>query len=150
MALGLRGDRLGAKARGIHRGLFAQLLHAQPRVGGVEARRALVGQGKRPLVKLKRQLSLVQLIETDSEIEGVVGIFRIDRVGLEVRRLGFGPARLLRVLRSEEHTSELQSPCNLVCRLLLEKKKNTIHIQAPLLRETYTGLRLMSEITDVY
>src|SRR5256885_6681909 len=29
-----------------------------------------------------------------------------------------------RVMRSEEHTSELQSPCNLVCRLLLEKKKN--------------------------
>src|SRR5256885_4543729 len=28
------------------------------------------------------------------------------------------------VVRSEEHTSELQSPCNLVCRLLLEKKKN--------------------------
>src|SRR2546426_4411201 len=28
-------------------------------------------------------------------------------------------------VRSEEHTSELQSPCNLVCRLLLEKKKNT-------------------------
>src|SRR3989454_931285 len=27
-------------------------------------------------------------------------------------------------LRSEEHTSELQSPCNIVCRLLLEKKKN--------------------------
>src|SRR5256885_11857389 len=32
------------------------------------------------------------------------------------------PARCGR--RSEEHTSELQSPCNLVCRLLLEKKKN--------------------------
>src|SRR5256885_4285707 len=28
--------------------------------------------------------------------------------------------------RSEEHTSELQSPCNLVCRLLLEKKKKLI------------------------
>src|SRR5256885_8460424 len=28
-------------------------------------------------------------------------------------------------MRSEEHTSELQSPCNLVCRLLLEKKKMT-------------------------
>src|SRR2546426_8340978 len=27
------------------------------------------------------------------------------------------------IRRSEEHTSELQSPCNLVCRLLLEKKK---------------------------
>src|SRR5256885_4805149 len=34
--------------------------------------------------------------------------------------------------RSEEHTSELQSPCNLVCRLLLEKKKNRrITILAP-------------------
>src|SRR5256885_9977484 len=29
--------------------------------------------------------------------------------------------------RSEEHTSELQSPCNLVCRLLLEKKKTRLH-----------------------
>src|SRR5256885_13010515 len=28
-----------------------------------------------------------------------------------------------KTIRSEEHTSELQSPCNLVCRLLLEKKK---------------------------
>src|SRR2546426_6522750 len=28
--------------------------------------------------------------------------------------------------RSEEHTSELQSPCNLVCRLLLEKKKKKV------------------------
>src|SRR2546426_5435707 len=35
---------------------------------------------------------------------------------------GHGALQLL--LRSEEHTSELQSPCNLVCRLLLEKKKN--------------------------
>src|SRR5256885_8567109 len=35
-----------------------------------------------------------------------------------------GPARW--PVRSEEHTSELQSPCNLVCRLLLEKKKTII------------------------
>src|SRR3989454_1789570 len=35
------------------------------------------------------------------------------------------------VKRSEEHTSELQSPCNLVCRLLLEKKKKKVkHINA--------------------
>src|ERR1039457_7641549 len=33
-------------------------------------------------------------------------------------------------LRSEEHTSELQSPCNLVCRLLLEKKKTRIYIHS--------------------
>src|SRR2546426_3971620 len=32
----------------------------------------------------------------------------------------------LPTVRSEEHTSELQSPCNLVCRLLLEKKKQQI------------------------
>src|SRR5256885_14049597 len=32
-------------------------------------------------------------------------------------------ARCCFAMRSEEHTSELQSPCNLVCRLLLEKKK---------------------------
>src|SRR5256885_8127602 len=35
-----------------------------------------------------------------------------------------GPAAPRHPHRSEEHTSELQSPCNLVCRLLLEKKKN--------------------------
>src|SRR5256885_8277425 len=57
----------------------------------------------------------------------------------------FRPTDLLRNLnylkhiasdwRSEEHTSELQSPCNLVCRLLLEKKKNLsirIHLSSPL------------------
>src|SRR3989454_4709519 len=32
--------------------------------------------------------------------------------------------------RSEEHTSELQSPCNLVCRLLLEKKKRIVRLLA--------------------
>src|SRR2546426_7920808 len=36
--------------------------------------------------------------------------------------------------RSEEHTSELQSPCNLVCRLLLEKK-NKLHTLLPLTHE---------------
>src|SRR5256885_6101571 len=40
------------------------------------------------------------------------------RAGQRQRRRGQGEWR-----RSEEHTSELQSPCNLVCRLLLEKKK---------------------------
>src|SRR2546426_7911784 len=34
--------------------------------------------------------------------------------------------RITKLTRSEEHTSELQSPCNLVCRLLLEKKKGII------------------------
>src|SRR5256885_16970847 len=37
-----------------------------------------------------------------------------------------GAASLRTRQRSEEHTSELQSPCNLVCRLLLEKKKKIV------------------------
>src|SRR5256885_6185646 len=41
------------------------------------------------------------------------------------RRAGSDPAHTPVPGRSEEHTSELQSPCNLVCRLLLEKKKTT-------------------------
>src|SRR5256885_12906998 len=49
---------------------------------------------------------------------------------LEYRNLGAVFDALNRAERSEEHTSELQSPCNLVCRLLLEKKKKkTTHTQ---------------------
>src|SRR2546426_4217653 len=48
------------------------------------------------------------------------------RLRAENRRTGHS-LQMMRVVdeldRSEEHTSELQSPCNLVCRLLLEKKK---------------------------
>src|SRR2546426_8141649 len=66
-------------------------------------------------------------------------LLRRDRTGSEVAARDRGhkvsqgegeAARLPREIRhlgryrSEEHTSELQSPCNLVCRLLLEKKKN--------------------------
>src|SRR5215467_13669290 len=40
------------------------------------------------------------------------------------RRLHNGWGACWERTRSEEHTSELQSPCNLVCRLLLEKNKN--------------------------
>src|SRR5256885_10091515 len=45
--------------------------------------------------------------------------------------------------RSEEHTSELQSPCNLVCRLLLEKRKETrrdrFHPEQPCIRRDAVG-----------
>src|SRR5438876_5597508 len=50
-------------------------------------------------------------------------VFEIGRVADE--RIGGGHA-----LRSEEHTSELQSPVHLVCRLLLEKKNNGLHFMA--------------------
>src|SRR5205807_5344006 len=57
--------------------------------------------------------------------------------GLQPRRSAGAGAELHQLrayVRSEEHTSELQSPCNLVCRLLLEKKKkNNQHTSHTLL-----------------
>src|SRR5256885_6356833 len=57
-------------------------------------------------------------VATNAGGNGVLqhGMMREQVLGLEVV-LADG------TVRSEEHTSELQSPCNLVCRLLLEKKK---------------------------
>src|SRR5256885_5243346 len=52
-------------------------------------------------------------------------------------------------VRSEEHTSELQSPCNLVCRLLLEKKKKKVTPQARLeVRITSAALDLVTFFVD--
>src|SRR2546426_4039322 len=45
-----------------------------------------------------------------------------------------------RFRRSEEHTSELQSPCNLVCRLLLEKKKQDINMRRPRMPHAVRGV----------
>src|SRR5256885_5909848 len=66
---------------------------------------------------------------------------RVNQVDLRVGRIvRFGQRRTavnldvynaLNSSRSEEHTSELQSPCNLVCRLLLEKKKKTTQHRLP-------------------
>src|SRR2546426_7674866 len=66
---------------------------------------------------------------------GAVGLFRLLLLGTVLVPLGctnldenppsaITPGNFYRNERSEEHTSELQSPCNLVCRLLLEKKNN--------------------------
>src|SRR2546430_6348261 len=74
---------------------------------------------------------------------------RIEQVGPAVEVLVFMRAQELRcagigetlrdaAIRSEEHTSELQSQSNLVCRLLLEKKKNT---KTPLIAARRTGRR---------
>src|SRR2546426_6816724 len=59
-----------------------------------------------------------QLVTTiRTEAEGLVGTSQDLR------------GRIVKAARSEEHTSELQSPCNLVCRLLLEKKKKNAYSQ---------------------
>src|SRR5690348_17947051 len=49
----------------------------------------------------------------------VCGVARRDGAALDLRARGFGDSALHRERRSEEHTSELQSPVHLVCRLLL-------------------------------
>src|SRR3989454_3070606 len=68
-------------------------------------------------------LLLQQMNQDDRSKVHVEGIKKaLERAALLTRQLLLFSRRQA---RSEEHTSELQSPCNLVCRLLLEKKKNT-------------------------
>src|SRR5690348_17574699 len=66
---------------------------------------------------------LILVVEDESAIADVIA--------LNLRAAGDGG-----LVRSEEHTSELQSPVQLVCRLLLEKKNKT----RPQSREAFTGL----------
>src|SRR5258708_31604288 len=72
--------------------------------------------------------TVVLHVAPESAIGGPLGAVRTgDEIELDVeaRRLELRvPAEEIR--RSEEHTSELQSPDHLVCRLLLEKKKNIL------------------------
>src|SRR5256885_5411968 len=60
-------------------------------------------------------------IETVGNVEAYSTVTVKAQVGGELTIVDFQEGADIR--RSEEHTSELQSPCNLVCRLLLEKKK---------------------------
>src|SRR5256885_6128091 len=58
----------------------------------------------------------------------------VSRANVALAPVRHAAADLAQQSRSEEHTSELQSPCNLVCRLLLEKKKkSTILIEQPII-----------------
>src|SRR5688500_19774926 len=79
------------------------------------------------MVTIKQQLAEPEkLISERQRVELIQELRYLMRITLE------SPTTLARLaertleqrkLRSEEHTSELQSPCNLVCRLLLEKKQ---------------------------
>src|SRR5205807_6882826 len=74
------------------------------------------------LLLLMTGLSLAMVIAARSDMM-INGYYRNFRGSFYAADSGLNIARQD---RSEEHTSELQSPCNIVCRLLLEKKKNTI------------------------
>src|SRR2546426_10415254 len=88
---------------------------------GVEARVALLSRtGRRSVVQTRGD----ERVPTRDH-RGVFGYSLLQLVGAGRPPHRGETARVnvdLRI-RSEEHTSELQSPCNLVCRLLLEKKK---------------------------
>src|SRR2546425_2314982 len=62
-------------------------------------------------------------------LESVAESFRAHGITVTTR-LGFGDVKSELARRSEEHTSELQSLAYLVCRLLLEKKKNNTFIMS--------------------
>src|SRR5256885_12150176 len=79
------------------------------------------------------QQSRLQALLIDPEVEDFAGLnLLLGQAGYDLRMAASPPEALaefsggridlLICNRSEEHTSELQSPCNLVCRLLLEKK----------------------------
>src|SRR5256885_8246683 len=103
--------------------------------------KALAEIGGRPM--LEGMIELLQSVTRPVKIVGVAGKYAA--FGAEIvedRWPGEGPlGGIITALedadrsatrpewRSEEHTSELQSPCNLVCRLLLEKKKKTLMTQ---------------------
>src|SRR2546426_5785060 len=79
---------------------------AEPAVGEPEVHVTVVGLGAGSAIRNRDRLG-----NTDCDRLGGLAI------AVRVAETGTVPGR------SEEHTSELQSPCNLVCRLLLEKKK---------------------------
>src|SRR5256885_11468589 len=66
----------------------------------------------------------------------MIGIESINAVASGVTVFVAAGPEVTMAMRSEEHTSELQSPCNLVCRLLLEKKNNDKRIHPNLYRLT--------------
>src|SRR5256885_7642480 len=79
--------------------------------------RALVQQGKlRP--DRAETLARKAVLSNTRFIDELVAV--ADATSLTLAQI----AKFVDELRSEEHTSELQSPCNLVCRLLLVKKKS--------------------------
>src|SRR2546426_6023828 len=69
--------------------------------------------------RLRSRRHRPDLDEAEAQLRQRVDVLRVlVEAGCQADRI-----RKLQPERSEEHTSELQSPCNLVCRLLLEKKK---------------------------
>src|SRR5256885_11348053 len=87
------------------------------------------------LFRSRRRIDLADMEFVEAARRGVdAGVVDVDCLPARLQHVVRSQSRSLGdraaqvgedVARSEEHTSELQSPCNLVCRLLLEKKTHT-------------------------
>src|SRR5690606_39631484 len=97
---------------------IAQTLHAHAGIALSEGKAALVYSR---LAKRLRLLGLRSFRDYCALIDGAQGV---DERQAMMAALTTNVTRFYREPRSEEHTSELQSRENLVCRLLLEKKEN--------------------------
>src|SRR5688500_16851875 len=79
-----------------------------------------------PIDKQRAMLMLLDRMDAKGlwhVVKRVTNIYGEGGVGMQFEAWPMVESKLIR--RSEEHTSELQSPCKLVCRLLLEKTKTT-------------------------
>src|SRR6266850_1981408 len=103
------------------------------RLAGTAIVARLVEQAVAAIERERWDLVVVTGGETAVALWSALGADRMEVAGAPAPGLALGHLRLagrepqaVLTKRSEEHTSELQSPCNLVCRLLLEKKKKAI------------------------
>src|SRR5256885_8450526 len=96
----------------------------------------LASRGRRPEVRRPAWLFQLRLLAIDSMNTSQPATAQAVLEGEALHAFMDQAHDLLQ--RSEEHTSELQSPCNLVCRLLLEKKKNA---KPQKVRDHQPGLR---------
>src|SRR5256885_6055147 len=87
--------------------------------------------------------TLFRSIENKPGAGASMGVMEMRTAKPDGYRLTLAPVSIFRQphiqKRSEEHTSELQSPCNLVCRLLLEKKKKQHNSHLYLLHSACTS-----------
>src|SRR2546426_3564421 len=110
---GIRGTQL--RKQGVH-----ELPEAGP--GRAMGEGALVLHGRRDQRNQERHLGRRQILRLPAEV-GAGGGPKAEETRAPLNDVQVDLEDAVLAERSEEHTSELQSPCNLVCRLLLEKKK---------------------------
>src|SRR2546426_12725096 len=91
-------------------GAWRSMMLARFRVGSLAAAASRIP-------RLPRKIPDVHTTSAACRAAPAIGSYFFEEISAEARVVS-------QSMRSEEHTSELQSPCNLVCRLLLEKKKN--------------------------